>query len=135
MSKERELLERVSKLRDIHGIHGSWRVSNEYMRGLYNGLELALSLFEDEREPQYKNPPAQPEQEPVATKLDTPEFQSFKVSFEDAKKLKELPVGTQLFTASPPKPEPSMTGREMYQRGYAAGVRVAEKAHGIGDAK
>jgi hypothetical protein len=31
-----------------------------------------------------------------------------------------------------PKREPSMTGREMYQRGYAAGFRDAEKAHGIG---
>jgi hypothetical protein len=35
-----------------------------------------------------------------------------------------------LYTA--PKREPSMTGREMYQRGYAAGFRDAEKAHGIG---
>ena len=30
------------------------------------------------------------------------------------------------------QPEPPITGREMYQRGYAAGVRFAEKAHGIG---
>jgi hypothetical protein len=36
---------------------------------------------------------------------------------------------------APPKSEPSMTGREMYQRGYAAGVRDAEKAHGIGETK
>ena len=37
---------------------------------------------------------------------------------------------TPVYTA-PPKREPSMTGREMYQRGYAAGFRDAEKAHGI----
>ena len=96
----------------------------------------------------------------MATKLETPQFQSFRVSFEDAKKLEELPVGTKIYT-SPPKPKPSMTGREMYQRGYAAAerdlkreplsdeaicevllkkewlgfvelVRIIEKMHGIG---
>jgi hypothetical protein len=30
-----------------------------------------------------------------------------------------------------PKREPSITAREMYQRGYADGVRFAEKTHGI----
>jgi hypothetical protein len=81
MIKEREMLEKVSKLRKLRDIQGKKgnHDYDEYMRGLYNGLELALSLFEDEREPQYKNPLAQP--------------------------------------------EPPMTGREMYQRGYAAAER------------
>ena len=58
MSKERELLERVSKLRKLRDIQGKKgnHDYDDYMRGLYNGLELALSLFEEEREPQYKNP-------------------------------------------------------------------------------
>jgi len=66
MNKERELLERVSKLRKLRDIQGKKgnHDYDEYMRGLYNGLELALSLFEEEREPQYKNPLAQHEQEP-----------------------------------------------------------------------
>lgn len=75
---------KLKELRDIQGKKGNYDY-DEYMRGLYNGLELALSLMEGEREPQYKN-----------------------------------------------QPEPPITSREMYQRGYAAGVRFAEKAHGIG---
>jgi hypothetical protein len=60
---------------------------------------------------------AQPEQEPVATKLETPQFQSFRVSFEDAKKLEELPTGTKIYTSPP------ITQREEYQRGYAQAER------------
>ena len=73
MSKERELVEKLRNLRDMQG---KCNHESEYMRGLYNGLELALSLFEEEREPQY-----------IA------------------------------------QPKPPMTGREMYQRGYAAAER------------
>jgi hypothetical protein len=43
-------------------------------------------------------------------------------------------VETPLYTA-PPERDLSITSREMYQRGYAAGIRFAEKAHGIGETK
>lgn len=48
----------LEKLRDvtkIQGSSGNWDV-DEYMRGIYNGLELALSIMED-REPVYKDAP------------------------------------------------------------------------------
>jgi hypothetical protein len=75
MSKE--LLVKLKSLRDIQGN----QAKDEYMRGLYNGLELALSLFEGEREPQYK--------------------------------IEKILA----------QPYPPMTGREMYQRGYAQAER------------
>ena len=40
--------------------------------------------------------------EPVATKLETPQFQSFRVSLEDAKRLEALPTGTKLYLAPQP---------------------------------
>lgn len=39
----------------VQGLNGNWNW-NPYMMGLYNGLELALSIFED-REPAYKEQP------------------------------------------------------------------------------
>lgn len=48
---------------------------------------------------------AQPEQEPVCTKVEGNQFETFKVRYEDAVKLKDLPVGTKLYTAPPSKPE------------------------------
>lgn len=51
---------KLRELRDIQGKKGNYDY-DEYMRGLYNGLELALSLFEDGREPQYKDILTQPE--------------------------------------------------------------------------
>lgn len=42
-------------LRDVHAIQGNdgnWD-ADEYMRGMFNGLELALAIFEG-REPAYK---------------------------------------------------------------------------------
>lgn len=47
---------------------------------------------------------AQPEQEPVCTKIEGNQFETFKVRYEDAVKLKNLPVGTKLYTAPPSKP-------------------------------
>ncbi len=49
----------LDKLRDVHeaqGRDGNWDYSN-YMCGLFNGLELALSIFEGERDPQYRAMP------------------------------------------------------------------------------
>ena len=95
-----------------------------------------------------------PEQEPVAWIYEWAVRSSFDASFtgewkEELSKTK--PDGTvkgfnptkikstvrnlvPLYTI-PPKCEPAQTAREMYQRGYAAGVRFAEKAHGIGETK
>ena len=45
----------LKKLREVHevqGQDGNWNL-NPYMEGLYNGLELALSIMEN-RDPQYK---------------------------------------------------------------------------------
>jgi len=45
----------LNNLRDVHaaqGFDGTWN-ANQYMYGLFNGLELALSIFEN-REPVYK---------------------------------------------------------------------------------
>ena len=60
-------ISKLRNLRDIQGRKGNYDI-DEYMRGLYNGLELSLSIFED-RGPDYKEPiaqPEQPEQEPIA---------------------------------------------------------------------
>ena len=60
--------EALNQLREVHAIQGRdgfWDI-NDYMFGLYNGLELALSIVEN-RECRYKQrPKPQPEQEPVA---------------------------------------------------------------------
>lgn len=48
-------IERLKELRDLQGEPGNWNY-DPYMQGLYNGLELALSIFED-REPEYKDAP------------------------------------------------------------------------------
>lgn len=51
-----ELTGKIRDLRDVQGQSGTWNASG-YMRGLYNGLELALSILEGEREPQFKHAP------------------------------------------------------------------------------
>ncbi len=124
MSKERGLLEKIS--RNMKYIH-----YDECNKDLRDEIKELL---------------AQPEQDqPVATKLETPQFQSFRVSFEDAKKLEALPVGTKIYTsplyAAPPKREPlsdetiaklwgeSYSGTTQMVRNFA---RAIEKAHGIG---
>ncbi len=59
--------EALKQLREVHAIQGRdgcWDI-DDYMLGLYNGLELALSIVES-RECRYKQrPKSQPEQEPV----------------------------------------------------------------------
>ena len=52
-------ISKLRNLRDIQGRKGNYDI-DEYMRGLYNGLELSLSIFED-RGPDYKEHIAQPE--------------------------------------------------------------------------
>ena len=55
----------------------------------------------------------QPKQEPVCTKIEGNQFETFKVRYEDAVKLKDLPVGTKLYTAPPSKPWVSLTDEEI----------------------
>lgn len=50
------------QLRQVHavqGMDGTWNVS-PYMAGMFNGLELAMAIFED-REPDYRTAPPQRE--------------------------------------------------------------------------
>lgn len=44
------------------------------------------------------------DQEPVATKIETNQFQVFQVNLEDTKKLKDLPEGTRLYL----RPQPAI---------------------------
>lgn len=60
-------ISKLRNLRDIQGRKGNYDI-DEYMRGLYNGLELSLSIFED-RSPDYKEHIAQPEEEGVYQKI------------------------------------------------------------------
>jgi hypothetical protein len=47
-----EALKNLREVHEVQGRDGNWNHDN-YMRGLYNGLELALAIIED-REPTYK---------------------------------------------------------------------------------
>ena len=83
------------------------------------------------------------QQEPVATKLETQQFNCFHVSAEDFKKLATLPVGTKLYT-SPPAQRKPLTDEQIIQiastpdgsqattKGYVIPfARAIEAAHGI----
>lgn len=48
-------LKAVKQLVQLQGAEGNWNYSN-YMMGMYNGMELMLSILE-EREPEYKETP------------------------------------------------------------------------------
>lgn len=48
---------KIRDLREIQGRDGTWNVSG-YMRGMYNGLELALSIVEGERKPEFRDAPS-----------------------------------------------------------------------------
>ena len=80
----------------------------------------------------------QPEQEPVATKLESHQFTAFHVSADDFKKLQKLPTGTKIYTA-PPTREPLSDDemRAIWKEGIRGEIpfveigRAIEKAHGI----
>lgn len=82
---------------------------------------------------------SQSEQKPVATKIETQQFNCFHVSAEDFQRLKALPVGAKLYTA-PPRRQP-LTDEEIqaihdtyYRRmGPQEFARAIEAAHSIGD--
>jgi hypothetical protein len=48
-------LEELEKLRDLQGMDGNWDYS-EYMLGLFNGLEIAISVFTGQR-PRFRTLP------------------------------------------------------------------------------
>ena len=79
--------EALKQLREVHALQGRdgcWDI-DDYMLGLYNGLELALSIVEN-RECRYKQrPKLQPEQE-----QDEPVAGKWIVLSESVGKLKEL---------------------------------------------
>ena len=65
--------EALTQLREVHAIQGRdgcWDI-DDYMLGLYNGLELALSIVENRACKYKQRPKSQPEQEPVAWWNDT----------------------------------------------------------------
>ena len=65
--------EALTQLREVHAIQGRdgcWDIE-DYMLGLYNGLELALSIVENRACKYKQRPKSQPEQEPVG-KLQEP---------------------------------------------------------------
>ena len=65
--------EALTQLREVHAIQGRdgcWDI-DDYMLGLYNGLELALSIVENRACKYKQRPKSQPEQESVG-KLQKP---------------------------------------------------------------
>ena len=103
-------ISKLRNLRDIQGRKGNYDV-DEYMRGLYNGLELSLSIFED-RSPDYKEPIAQPEIRELLTQKREPLGEE--ESYHEAKRLYEAEDGL------------------WYEDGFVDGLKFAEKMHGIG---
>jgi hypothetical protein len=51
----RKNIEALKSMVSVQGDHGNWNY-DDYMFGMFNGMELALSILEN-REPQYKNAP------------------------------------------------------------------------------
>ena len=51
---DQEILESMRSLVAVQGSKGNWD-HDDYMRGMYNGMELMLSVAE-KREPLYKDP-------------------------------------------------------------------------------
>lgn len=48
-------IEVAKEVQRIQGENGNWNF-DEYMLGLYNGMEMILSVLED-REPEFRSPP------------------------------------------------------------------------------
>lgn len=59
-------LEKLKEVHEVQGYQGNWEYS-EYMWGMYNGLELALAIYED-REPIYKEKPKRFGSDPIPPK-------------------------------------------------------------------
>lgn len=69
------MIEAMKQLREVHAIQGQKGCYDvdEYMLGLYNGLELALSIME-QRPTKYKNLKGVEKQESVAENYTTEEM-------------------------------------------------------------
>lgn len=50
-----ELIHTLREMRDVQGMDGSWNYDN-YMYGMYNGMEYALAIME-ERDPKFRSSP------------------------------------------------------------------------------
>ena len=127
MSVERELL--IVAVEWLHDLKYMWADTRD------PGDMILLELIADINK--IEKLLAQPEQEPVATKLESHQFTAFHVSADDFKKLQKLPTGTKIYT-SPPKREP-LSDEAVCQillkkewKGFVDLVRIIEKAHGIG---
>lgn len=46
---------KLKEMRDLQGSHGNWNC-NEYMLGMYNGIEFSLCCLEN-RDPEYRSKP------------------------------------------------------------------------------
>ena len=75
--------EALTQLREVHAIQGRdgcWDI-DDYMLGLYNGLELALSIVENRACKYKQRPKSQPEQEPVAWEQFYPDIGKPQIAF------------------------------------------------------
>ena len=101
--------EALKHLREVHALQGRdgcWDI-DDYMLGLYNGLELALSIVEN-RECRYKQrPKSQPEQEPVAWMDEDGDVLS--ASVVSGKGLRNIP----LYTTPPQRTWVNLTAEEI----------------------
>lgn len=52
IDKHKDLIKDLDSLVGVQGQSGTWDY-DQYMTGMFNGMELALSIFED-RDPQYR---------------------------------------------------------------------------------
>jgi hypothetical protein len=52
-----KMIEKMKEMLEVQGHDGNWNY-DEYMFGMYNGMEFMLSVAED-REPVYKDKPKQ----------------------------------------------------------------------------
>jgi hypothetical protein len=62
-------LEDLMSVHEVQGRDGTWDYT-AYMRGLYNGLELALSFLEGKREPRFRDEPERGYREDHAVPID-----------------------------------------------------------------
>jgi hypothetical protein len=51
-----ELIRKMRMIKEVQGEDGNWDM-DEYMRGMYNGMELLMSIYEN-RDPDYRDPVA-----------------------------------------------------------------------------
>lgn len=66
--------------------------------------EASAKMWHDHAVKRTEEIDALKQQEPVATKIETNQFDSFQVSWDDAQKLQQLPVGTKLYIAAGAQP-------------------------------